>query len=216
MIEVKSLVRQFGAFRAVDQIHFDIPDGQIVGFLGPNGAGKSTTMKMLSCYLEPTAGTATINGKDIRQQPLEVKKQIGYLPESCPLYGDMNVGEFLDFMGEVRGLPKAERETALERVKKTCDIAVVWHQSIDTLSKGYRQRVGFAQALLHDPPVLILDEPTDGLDPNQKHDMRQLIREMGANNVRSLLTADKLLPTVCPASCVKKLHHNASMIFLEK
>ena len=179
MIEVIDLVKEFGANRAVDKVKFEVPKGQILGFLGPNGAGKSTTMKMLTGFLEPTSGTARVGGFDIVKDPIEVRKQIGYLPESAPSYGEMTVCEFLHFIAEMRGMRGKEILHAAAKMKETCFLTGVWHQPIETLSKGYRQRVGFAQALIHDPPVLILDEPTDGLDPNQKHEVRELIKRMG-------------------------------------
>jgi len=188
MIEVQELCRDFGGFVAVDKISFALPKGQILGFLGPNGAGKSTTMKMLTCFLEPTAGTAKIGGKDIIDDSIAVREQIGYLPESAPLYAEMTVAEFLHFVAEMRGKRGDAKAVAAERMREVCFLSEVWHQTIDTLSKGYRQRVGFAQALIHDPPVLILDEPTDGLDPNQKHEMRQLIRQMGQDKTIILST----------------------------
>jgi ABC-2 type transport system ATP-binding protein len=188
MIEVKGLVKDFGPFRAVDQVSFEVPKGQVLGFLGPNGAGKSTTMKMLTGFIEPTSGTATVDGKDIVKDSREVRRRIGYLPESAPSYGEMTVAEFLQFIAEMRGKRGKERDGAAERMRETCALEGVWHQPIETLSKGYRQRVGFAQALIHDPPVLVLDEPTDGLDPNQKHEVRQLIRRMGQDKTIILST----------------------------
>lgn len=188
MIEVKSLTKQFGSIRAVDQVSFTVPKGQILGFLGPNGAGKSTTMKMLTGFITPSAGTATVFGHDVIEHPIEVKKLIGYLPESAPSYGEMTVCEFLEFIAEVRGKRGSEVKNAALKMKETCFLQGVWHQPIETLSKGYRQRVGFAQALIHDPPVLILDEPTDGLDPNQKHEVRQMIRQMGEDKTIILST----------------------------
>lgn len=188
MISVSGLVRDFGGFRAVKGISFEVPKGQILGFLGPNGAGKSTTMKMLTCFIEPTSGTATVGGKDIVKDSIAVRKQIGYLPESAPSYGEMTVVEFLSFIAEVRGMFGASALKAAEAMRETCDLAAVWDQPIETLSKGYRQRVGFAQALIHDPPVLILDEPTDGLDPNQKHEVRKLIKSMASNKTIILST----------------------------
>ena len=178
MIEVKQLVKQFGAFTAVDGISFNVAQGEILGFLGPNGAGKSTTMKMITCFLPPTAGSVTVGGKDSREDPIEVRRQIGYLPESAPSYGEMTVAEFLRFMAEMRGMRGAENARAVDRVVGITALGDVRHQIVETLSKGYRQRACFAQALIHDPPVLIMDEPTDGLDPNQKHEMRQLIQSM--------------------------------------
>ena len=188
MISVSKLVKEFGAFRAVNGISFDVPKGQILGFLGPNGAGKSTTMKMLTGFIEPSAGTASVGGKDIVKDSLAVRRQIGYLPESAPSYGEMTVSEFLCFIAEIRGKRSAAVRQAAEAMRETCDLSAVWNQPIETLSKGYRQRVGFAQALIHDPPVLILDEPTDGLDPNQKHEVRNLIKNMGSNKTIILST----------------------------
>jgi ABC-2 type transport system ATP-binding protein len=188
MINVSRLVKEFGSFRAVNGISFDVPKGQILGFLGPNGAGKSTTMKMLTGFIEPSSGTATIGGKDIVKDSIAVRRQIGYLPESAPSYGEMTVAEFLYFIAEIRGKRGVAVRTAAEAMRETCDLVAVWNQPIETLSKGYRQRVGFAQALIHDPPVLILDEPTDGLDPNQKHEVRNLIKNMGSNKTIILST----------------------------
>ena len=188
MIEVKNLIKDFGSFRAVDKISFTVPKGQILGFLGPNGAGKSTTMKMLTSFIEPTSGTATIDNRDIVKDSIGVRELIGYLPESAPSYGEMTVCEFLEFVAEMRGIMGPQKTEAAEKMKETCFLKEVWHQPIETLSKGYRQRVGFAQALIHDPPVLILDEPTDGLDPNQKHEVRQLIKRMGKDKTIILST----------------------------
>jgi len=189
MIEVKGLVKEFrGGFRAVNDLTFEVPRGQVLGFLGPNGAGKSTTMKIITCFLEPTSGTAVVGGKDILKDSLAVRSQLGYLPESAPSYGEMTVREFLSFIAEMRGKRGVLREAAAEKMREMCFLQDVWHQPIETLSKGYRQRVGFAQALIHDPPVLILDEPTDGLDPNQKHEVRQLIKRMGADKTIILST----------------------------
>ena len=188
MIHVQGLVKEFSGFRAVDGLSFDVPKGQVLGFLGPNGAGKSTTMKMLTTFIEPTGGTATIGGADICTESLKVRAMIGYLPESAPSYGEMTVSEFLRFIAEVRGKRGAEAVRAADAMKPICALEDVWDQPIETLSKGYRQRVGFAQALIHDPPVLILDEPTDGLDPNQKHEVRQLIRRMGRDKTIILST----------------------------
>jgi len=178
MIEVKNLSRCFGPIVAVDNISFSVDKGEVLGFLGPNGAGKSTAMRMLACFLKPDSGTATICGYDINQQPLEVRRRIGYLAESAPSYGEMTVGSFLDFICDARRITDTERKKALDRIVNMCAIESVYHQTIETLSKGYKRRVGLAQTLIHDPPVLILDEPTDGLDPNQKHDVRQLISRM--------------------------------------
>lgn len=179
MIAVESLAKSFGSIRAVDGISFTVNKGEILGFLGPNGAGKSTTMKMITTFLPPTSGSAKVADFDIWENPLEVRARIGYLPESAPSYKDMNVYDFLMFTAEVRGYDGEERKNRVMRMLETCNLKDVAWQLIDTLSKGYRQRVGFAQALLHDPEYLVLDEPTDGLDPNQKQEVRALIRRMG-------------------------------------
>ncbi|HOK67442.1 MAG TPA: ATP-binding cassette domain-containing protein [Anaerohalosphaeraceae bacterium] len=178
MIEVQKLTRRFGPIVAVDGISFQVQKGDILGFLGPNGAGKSTAMKMLACFLPPDSGTAKVCGYDIVQQPLQVRRSIGYLAENAPAYPEMTVAGFLNFVCDARGLKGAARREALDRIIPLCSIGTVYHQTIDTLSKGYKRRVGLAQALIHNPPVLILDEPTDGLDPNQKHEVRELILKM--------------------------------------
>jgi ABC-2 type transport system ATP-binding protein len=178
MISIKELKRSFGPIVAVDGVSFDVQKGEVLGFLGPNGAGKSTVMRMVACFLKPDSGTATICGHDIIKNPLEVRKSIGYLAENVPAYNDMTVGAFLDFVCDAREISGGDRRKALDRVVPMCSIGSVYHQTIETLSKGYKRRVGLAQALIHDPQVLILDEPTDGLDPNQKHEVRQLIGKM--------------------------------------
>lgn len=178
MISIKELRRSFGPIVAVDGVSFDVQKGEVLGFLGPNGAGKSTVMRMLACYLRPDSGTATVCGYDILKNPLEVRKSIGYLAENVPAYNEMTVGGLLNFVCDARQISRNERKKALDRIVPMCAIDSVYHQAIDTLSKGYRRRVGLAQALIHDPQVLILDEPTDGLDPNQKHEVRQLISKM--------------------------------------
>jgi len=189
MIEVKGLVKTYGAKRAVNGVSFRVNRGEILGFLGPNGAGKSTTMKMLTGFLRPDAGTATVDGLDVTVDPVGVKSKIGYLPESAPAYPEMTVDEFLGFIAEVRGFRSADaRRSAVERAVGLTHLASVRKQTIETLSKGYKQRVGFAQALLHDPPALVLDEPTDGLDPNQKNEVRSLIRSMAAQKAVILST----------------------------
>jgi ABC-2 type transport system ATP-binding protein len=180
MISVDKLRRTFGSIIAVDGISFEVEKGQVLGFLGPNGAGKSTAMKMLACFLEPDSGTASICGHDIRKDPVDVRKCLGYLAENAPAYGEMTVGSFLNFICDAREISGAKRKQALDRVVPMCSIESVYHQSIETLSKGYKRRVGLAQALIHDPQVLILDEPTDGLDPNQKHEVRALINRMAS------------------------------------
>ncbi len=178
MIETSNLGRSFGDLKAVDGVNFKAQRGDVLGFLGPNGAGKSTTMKMLTCFLTPSTGTAKINGFDILTQPREVRSQIGYLPENAPLYGEMTVVGFLEFIAEVRGIEGSLRKSAIERVVNMTSLQGVTRQRIETLSKGFKRRVGLAQALIHDPQILILDEPTDGLDPNQKHEVRELINRM--------------------------------------
>lgn len=187
LVEVNNLGKDYGAIRAVSNVSFSVRKGEILGFLGPNGAGKSTTMKMITGFLTPSRGTAKVGGFDVREAPVEVKRRIGYLPESSPSYGEMTVLEFLEFIAAVRGL--GERTPArLQEVLGLCQLGKVQNQTIETLSKGYRQRVGFAQAILHDPPVLILDEPTDGLDPNQKHEVRRIIKGMAAEKAIILST----------------------------
>ncbi len=179
MIEVKELRRRFGPVVAVDGISFSVEKGQVLGLLGPNGAGKTTAMRMLACFIRPDSGTASVCGHDILKDPIGVRRSLGYLAENSPAYPEMTVGGFLNFICDVRQIKGQDRKRVLDRVVPTCSIDSVYHQSIETLSKGYKRRVGLAQALLHDPPVLILDEPTDGLDPNQKFDVRKLISEMG-------------------------------------
>ncbi|MBP9838962.1 MAG: ATP-binding cassette domain-containing protein [Proteobacteria bacterium] len=178
MIETNNLGRYFGANKAVDGVTFLVKKGEVLGFLGPNGAGKSTTMKMITCFLTPSFGSAKVGGFDVVENSREVRKLIGYLPENAPLYGEMKVRDFLNFIAEVRGIKGINLKLALDKVLSATSIENVANERIETLSKGYKRRVGLAQALLHDPQVLILDEPTDGLDPNQKHDVRELIRSM--------------------------------------
>jgi ABC-2 type transport system ATP-binding protein len=188
MIEVSALTKRFNQHTAVDNVSFSVPKGEVLGFLGPNGAGKTTTMRMIVGSIFPTSGTVRIGEHDLLTDTISAQKLIGYLPENATTYGEMSVVEFLSFIADVRHLRGGERTKALDRVKELCFLNDVWHQTIETLSKGYRQRVGFAQALLHDPPVLILDEPTDGLDPNQKFEVRNLIRQMGASKTIILST----------------------------
>ena len=178
MISVKNLKRNFGPITAVDDISFDVGKGEVLGFLGPNGAGKSTTMKILACFLPPDSGTASICGHDILTEPIKVRQSLGYLAEHAPAYGEMTVASFLNFICDARGICGKARKEAIDRIVSMCSINSVYHQSIETLSKGYCRRLGLAQALIHDPDVLILDEPTDGLDPNQKYEVRQLISKM--------------------------------------
>ncbi|MDM8547513.1 ABC transporter ATP-binding protein [Candidatus Venteria ishoeyi] len=188
MVEVKNLSRQFGTFTAVDNISFQVQQGEVLGFLGPNGAGKSTSMKMITGFLAPSAGTAIINGFDIINKPLQAKREIGYLPEGAPAYPDMTVVDFLEFIAEIRNFSGTEKSKRVDSVIERVSLESVRYQLIDTLSKGFKRRVGLAQAILHDPKVLIMDEPTDGLDPNQKHEVRSLIQDMAQEKVIILST----------------------------
>jgi ABC-2 type transport system ATP-binding protein len=183
MIESERLCKRFGSLLAVDDLSFSVDQGEVLGFLGPNGAGKSTTMKMLAGFLTPTSGTATICGHDVEKAPVAAKREIGYLPEGAPSYGEMTPGAFLDFIADMRDLRGKEKSRRIDRVIDQLHLGPVLTQSIETLSKGYKRRVGLAQAIIHDPRVLILDEPTDGLDPNQKHEVRTLIQEMSADKI---------------------------------
>jgi len=179
MIKVENLTKLFGAKHAVDGISFSVERGEVLGFLGPNGAGKSTTMRMITGFIPPSAGRVSVGGFDVLDKPIEAKRLIGYLPENAPAYTDMTVSGFLNFAAEIRGMRGDSRKKAVTRVVEMCFLQNVLHQSVETLSKGYRHRTCFAQSIIHDPDVLILDEPTDGLDPNQKHEVRSLIRRMG-------------------------------------
>ncbi|PID56755.1 multidrug ABC transporter ATP-binding protein [candidate division KSB3 bacterium] len=181
MIEVQNLQKTFGPIRAIDGISFSVGQGEVLGFLGPNGAGKTTAMRMLTGFLTPDGGSAKVCGHDILKEPMKVRESLGYLAEHAPAYDEMTVSAFLNFICDARQLYGSKREAALDRVVTTCSIESVFHQSIETLSKGYRRRVGLAQALIHDPQVLVLDEPTDGLDPNQKYEVRQLIDSIAEN-----------------------------------
>ena len=181
LIEVKSLDKKFGAIHAVRNLSFSVKKGEVLGFLGPNGAGKSTTMKMITGFLEPTSGTVTVCGHDVLEDPIAVKEKIGYLPEGAPSYGEMTVKGFLDFIADIRGMKGQDKQNSVNAIIKKINLETVRNQTIDTLSKGFKRRVGVAQALMHDPEVLIMDEPTDGLDPNQKHEVRTLIKEMAAH-----------------------------------
>jgi ABC-2 type transport system ATP-binding protein len=188
LISARGLERRFGEIHAVRGIDLDVPAGQVLGFLGPNGAGKSTTMRMLTGYLEPTAGTVRIAGIDMGDRPLAAKARIGYLPEGAPAYPDMTVHEFLRFIAKARGYVGAEATRRVEAALDLVHLGGVRRQAIETLSKGFKRRTGLAQALLHDPRILILDEPTDGLDPNQKHEVRELIRTLGGERAIVLST----------------------------
>ncbi len=183
MIEINNLTKKFDQFVAVDNLSFTVKEGEVLGFLGPNGAGKSTTMKVITGFLSPTSGSVTIDGYDISQQSLKAKSLIGYLPEGAPSYGDMTTIEFLRFIAQVRGFRGEEIDKRVEHVIAEVALEAVREQSIETLSKGFKRRVGLAQAIMHDPKVLILDEPTDGLDPNQKHHVRELIKNLAKDKI---------------------------------
>ena len=180
LIRLDGLTKRFGELLAVDAVSLSVEAGQVLGFLGPNGAGKTTTMRMIAGFMEPTAGSASVCGHDVTDDPVGVRRNIGFLPEGAPTYGDMTARSYLDFIAEIRGFDGGEKRRRVRRIVEMVALEGVLHQRIETLSKGYKRRVGLAQSLLHDPPVLILDEPTDGLDPNQKRHVRDLIREMSA------------------------------------
>jgi ABC-2 type transport system ATP-binding protein len=188
MIELRGLRKAFGSFVAVDGVTFTVRPGEVLGFLGPNGAGKSTTMKMVTGFLTPTAGSAIVCGHDIQRAPIEAKRVIGYLPEGAPAYPDMTPKGYLRFVAEVRGFRGTDRRSRVDAAADRAGLRGVMHQPIETLSKGYKRRVGLAAALVHDPKVLVLDEPTDGLDPNQKHEVRRLISGLGADKTVILST----------------------------
>jgi len=194
VISVRELTKAYGNVLAVDRVSFEVPKGQIVGFLGPNGAGKSTTLRMLTCYMPPTSGGATVNGFDIFYQSEQVRHHLGYLPENVPLYQEMKVEEYLDFRGRLRKMDRALRRQRIDYVVERCWLGNVRHRIIGHLSKGYRQRVGLADALLHNPAVLILDEPTVGLDPSQIRETRKLIKDLGGDHTVMLST--HILPEV--------------------
>jgi len=202
MILVENLTKAFGPKTAVDGVSFQVERGEVLGFLGPNGAGKSTTMRMITGYLPPTGGRAAVCGFDVADRPIEAKRRIGYLPESAPSYPDMTVVAFLGFAAEMRGMRGEEKKRAVRRVVETCFLESVLHQTIDTLSKGFRHRTCLAQALIHDPEVLIMDEPTDGLDPNQKHEVRTLIRRMGEK--KAIVFSTHILEEV-EAACTRAI-----------
>ncbi|MCG8691622.1 MAG: ATP-binding cassette domain-containing protein [Minwuiales bacterium] len=233
MIEIRNLVKQFGPLTAVDDISFTVDRGEVLGFLGPNGAGKSTTMKMITGFLTPTSGAIDVCGHAVANDPIAVKRRIGYLPEGAPAYPDMTPAAYLNFIAAVRGLSGADKAKRLDYAVQRIGLTGVMQQSIDTLSKGYKRRVGLAQAILHDPEVLILDEPTDGLDPNQKHEVRGLISEMAENKAivisthileevdavcsRAMVIADgKLVADGTPAELeARSRFHNAVTLRLE-
>jgi len=194
MINVKDLTKRYARTTAVDHISFEVTQGQIVGFLGPNGAGKTTTMRMLTCFLPPSSGTATVAGFDVLEQPLQVKKRIGYLPETPPIYPEMSTSEYLRFVGKLKGLSGAELDRRVDYVCGRCAVAEVKTKLLGKLSKGYRQRVGLAQAIIHNPDVLILDEPTAGLDPKQINETRDLIKDLAGEH--TIILSTHILPEV--------------------
>jgi ABC-2 type transport system ATP-binding protein len=202
MIEVDALSKRFRDVQAVDEVSFSVDRGEVVGFLGPNGAGKSTTMKMITGFLEPSGGTARVEGFDVRSDRRAVQSRIGYLPEGAPAYGDMSVGAFLEFVGKLRGLDRARRRERIGAMVHQLHLADVFGRRIETLSKGFKRRVGIAQALLHDPDVLILDEPTDGLDPNQKYEMRALIQAIAGE--KAIVVSTHILEEV-EAVCTRAI-----------
>ena len=202
MIKIQNLVKTFAKKRAVDDVSFTVERGEVLGFLGPNGAGKSTTMRMVTGFMPPSAGRVTIGGHDVAEAPIAAKRLIGYLPENAAAYPDMTVHGFLRFAAELRGLRGDALKRAVGRVVELCFLQSVLHQSIDTLSKGYRHRTCLAQALIHDPDVLIMDEPTDGLDPNQKHEVRNLIRDLGRN--KAIVFSTHILEEV-DAACTRAI-----------
>lgn len=183
MIEVAHLSKNYGSLRAVDDLTFNVKQGEVLGFLGPNGAGKSTTMKMITGFVPPSSGKIHIDGIDIEQEPVQVKKMVGYLPEGAPNYGEMTPLQFLDFIADIRQLDNSYKKERIECVVERLRLDSVLYQQIDTLSKGFKRRVGLAQAIIHDPEILIMDEPTDGLDPNQKHEVRLLLNEISAGKI---------------------------------
>jgi ABC-2 type transport system ATP-binding protein len=187
-IKVENLTKYYGSQAAVNNISFEINTGEIVGFLGPNGAGKSTTLRMITTYLSPTSGKVFVDDLDIEEKSLEVRKKIGYLPEQNPLYSDMNVLDYLEYAAELQGVPKAEINDAVKRMVKVCGLSEVRHKDIGELSKGFKQRVGLAQAMIHNPELLLLDEPTSGLDPNQIAEIRKLIKDLGKHKTVMLST----------------------------
>jgi len=202
MITVQNLKKTFGPKVAVNGVSFTVEKGEVLGFLGPNGAGKSTTMRMITGFLPPTAGSIRVGSHDMVERPIEAKRLIGYLPENAPAYTDMTVYGFLSFAAELRGMRGEARKRAVHRVAETCFLENVIHQSVETLSKGYRHRTCFAQSIIHDPEILIMDEPTDGLDPNQKHEVRQLIRRMGEK--KAIIFSTHILEEV-DAACTRAI-----------
>ena len=212
LLEAKGLKKSFGEIRAVQGVDLVVGQGSVVGFLGPNGAGKSTTMKLITGFLEPDAGTVQVCGHDLAADPLGAKAKIGYLPEGAPAYPDMRVFEFLRFVAEIRGMRGSDAKRRVEEVTALVHLDRVGYQSIETLSKGFKRRVGLAQALIHDPPVLILDEPTDGLDPNQKFEVRNLIQSMGKK--KAIVLSTHILEEV-EAVCTRAVVINQGIVVFD-
>lgn len=213
MIEVERISKHYGEYSAVSDLSFTATKGQIVGFLGPNGAGKTTTIRMLATFLAPSSGTARIAGHDILRAPDEVRKHLGYLPENPPLYPEMTVKEYLTFVGEIKGVPKATLKVRVEEVMERCFVSDVKNKLCQYLSRGYRQRVGIAQAIIHDPAVIILDEPTSGLDPRQIIEIRQLIKSLAESH--TVLLSTHILPEVSVV-CSKVVIINRGQVVVEK
>jgi len=211
MIEIKNITKRFGDFVAVNDLSFSIKPGEVVGFLGPNGAGKSTTMKMLTGFLSASSGSISINGLNIENDALAIKQGLGYLPEGAPAYGDMTVLQFLSFIADVRGLTGRKKQARMARVIKNVELTSVLDKSIENLSKGFKRRVGLAQAIIHDPKVLILDEPTDGLDPNQKHHVRELIKNLAKDKI--VIISTHILEEVTAVCNRAVIISNGSKIF---
>ena len=212
MIEVKNLTKDYGQLRAVDNISFTIPQGEIVGFLGPNGAGKTTTLKIMTCFMPPNAGNVYIDDLNIYQNSIQIRKKIGYLPEGCPLYGEMNVIDFLKFVAELRDIEKASIHKRIKEMIQTCGLKDVVHQEIGELSKGFRQRVGLAGAMIHNPEILILDEPTSGLDPNQIAEIRALIKQLGRE--KTVLISTHIVADG-PLAEIQNSFHNQNRVYFE-
>lgn len=213
MVEVSRLTKYYGDFRAIQDVSFSVQRGEILGFLGPNGAGKTTTMRIITGFMPPTEGTVTLEGFDLFEEPHEVRRRIGYLPENPPLYNDMTVSSYLRFVGRLKGVPRRYISAALEAVLAKCSLTEVASRLVGHLSKGYRQRVGLAQALIHNPPVLILDEPTIGLDPKQIIEIRGLIRELSED--RTVILSTHILPEVSQ-TCDKVVIINEGRVVVEK
>lgn len=209
MISVKNLTKTFGSTVAVNDISFEVDKGEVVGFLGPNAAGKTTTMRVLTCYIGPDSGSAKVAGYDVLEDSLEVRKRVGYLPESAPLYLDMDVISYLDFVADIRGIPSADRPRRIAKMVDVCGLGGMVCRTIGTLSKGFKQRVGLAQTLIHDPDILVLDEPTSGLDPSQIIEIRELIKEIGKE--RTVILSTHILPEV-EVTCTRVLIINEGRI----